>query len=38
MSQDGPLYPSGKKNYKVDSNNKNLGESNMINEKVIKNW
>ena len=37
MSQYDPLYPSSKKNYQVDSNNNNLGESNMIKEKVIKN-
>ena len=37
MSQDDPLYPSSKKNYQVDSNNNNLGESNMIKEKVINN-
>ena len=36
MSQDDPLYPSSK-NYQVDSNNNNLGESNMIKEKVINN-
>ena len=33
MSQDDPLYPSSK-NYQVDSHNNNLGESNMIKEKV----
>ena len=37
MSQDDPLYPSSKKNYQVDSNNNNLGESTMIQEKVINN-
>ena len=37
MSQDDPLNPSSKKNYQVDSNNNNLGESNMIKEKVINN-
>ena len=37
MSQDDPLNPSSTKNYQVDSENNNLGESNMINEKVIKN-
>ena len=37
MSQDDPLYPSSKKNYQVDSDNNNLGESNMIKEKVINN-
>ena len=37
MSQDNPLYPSIKENYKVDSEKNNLGESNMIKEKVIKN-
>ena len=35
MSYDDPLYPSS--NYQVDSDNNNLGESNMIKEKVIKN-
>mgnify|MGYP001439259889 FL=1 len=35
MSQDDPLYPSSKKNYQVDSDNNNLGESNLIKEKVI---
>ena len=37
MSQDDPLNPSSTKNYQVDSKNNNLGESNMIEEKVIKN-
>ena len=37
MSQDDPLYPSSKKNYQVDSNNNNLGESNMFKEKIINN-
>ena len=37
MSQDDPLDPPSKKNYQVDSDNNNLGESNMIKEKVIKN-
>ena len=37
MSQDDPLYPSSKKNYQVDSDNNNRGESNMIKEKVINN-
>ena len=37
MSQDDPLYPSSKKNYQVDSNNNNLGESNMFKEKIIYN-
>ena len=37
MSQDDPLNPSSTKNYQVDSNNDNLGESTMIKEKVIKN-
>ena len=36
MSQDDPLYPSSK-NYQVDSNNNNLGESNMFKEKIINN-
>ena len=36
MSSDDPLYPSSK-NYQVDSDNNNLGESNMIKEKVINN-
>ena len=35
MSQDDPLYPSS--NYQVDSDNNNLGESNMIKEKVVNN-
>ncbi len=35
MSQDDPLNPSSK--YQVDCNNNNLGESNMIKEKVINN-
>ena len=35
MSLDNPLYPSS--NHQVDSNNDNLGESNMIKEKVINN-
>ena len=30
MSQDDPLNPSSKKNYQVDSDNNNLGESDMI--------
>ncbi len=37
MSQDDPLYPSSTKNNKVDSDNNNLGESNMIKEKVVNN-
>ena len=37
MSQDDPLNPSSKKNYQVDSNNNNPGDSNMIKEKVINN-
>ena len=39
MSQDDPLYlyPSSKKNDQADSHNNNMGESNMINEKVINN-
>ena len=36
MSQDDPINPSNK-NYQVDSDNNNLGESNMIKEKVINN-
>ena len=36
MSQDDPLNPSST-NDQVDSNNNNLGESNMIKKKVIKN-
>ena len=36
MSQDDPLYQSSIKNYQVDSNNNNLGKSNMIKEKFIK--
>ena len=35
MSQNDPLNPSSK--YQVDSHNNNLGESNMIKEKVINN-
>ena len=34
-SKNDPLYPSGKKIDQVDSDNNNLGESNMITEKVI---
>ena len=37
MPQDDPLNPSSTKNYQVDSENNNQGESNMIEEKVIKN-
>ena len=37
MSQDDPLNPSSKKNYQVDSDINNLGESNMIKENVINN-
>ena len=37
MSQDDPLYPSSIKNYQVDSDINNLGESSMIKEKVINN-
>ena len=37
MSQDDPLNPSSTKNYQVDSENNNMGESTMIEEKVIKN-
>ena len=37
MSQDDPLNPSSTKNDQVDSDNNNLGESNMIKEKVINN-
>ena len=37
MSQDDPLNSSSTKNDQVDSDNKNMGESNMIKEKVIKN-
>ena len=37
MSQDDPLYPSSKKKYQVDSDNNNMGEYNMIKEKVINN-
>ena len=36
MSQDDPLYPFSK-NYQVDSDNNNLGDSNMNKEKVINN-
>ena len=35
MPQDDPLNPSSKKNYQVDSDNNNLGESIMFKEKVI---
>ena len=38
MSWDDPLYPSSTKNDQVDSNNNNIGESNMIKEKFIKNF
>ena len=37
MSQDDPLNPSSKKNYQVDSDNNNMGKSNMIKEKVMNN-
>ena len=37
MSKDDPIYSSSKKNYQVNSNNNNLGESNMIKEKIINN-
>ena len=37
MSQDNPLYPPSKKNDQVDIDNNNLGESTMIQEKVINN-
>ena len=37
MSQGDPLNPSSTKNYQVDSENNNQGESNMIKEKFIKN-
>ena len=37
MSQDDPLDPSSTKNDQVDSENNNMGESNMIEEKFIKN-
>ena len=37
MSQDDPLDQSSQKNYQVDSDNNNLGESNMIKEKVVNN-
>ena len=37
MSQDDLLDPSSTKNYQVDSENNNQGESNMIKEKFIKN-
>ena len=36
MSQDDPLDPSSKKNYLVDSEINNQGESNMIKEKLSK--
>ena len=35
MSQDDPLNPSSTKNYQLDSENNNQGESNMIKEKII---
>ena len=37
MSQDDPLDPPSTKNYQVDYENNNIGESTMIEEKVIKN-
>ena len=37
MSQDDPHDPPSTKNYQVDSDNNNLGESNMIKEKVVNN-
>ena len=37
MSWDGPLYPSSTKYDLVDSDNNNMGEPNMIKEKVIRN-
>ena len=37
MYQYDPLNPSSTKNYQVDSENNNQGESNMIKEKFIKN-
>ena len=37
MSQDDPLNPSSTKKYQVDSENNNMGESTMIEEKVNKN-
>ena len=37
MSQYDPLDPFSTKNYQVDSENNNQGESNMIKEEVIKN-
>ena len=37
LSQDDPLNPSSTRNDQVDSDNNNLGESNMIKEKFIKN-
>ena len=37
MSQDDPLDPPSTKNYQVDSDNNNLGESNMFKEKIINN-
>ena len=35
MSQGDPLYPSSTKSDLVDSDNNNLGESNMIKESMI---
>ena len=37
FTKNDPLYPSSTKNYQVDSDNNNLGESNMIKENIIKN-
>ncbi len=37
MAQDDSFYPSSKKKYQVDSDNNNMGEYNMIKEKVINN-
>ena len=36
LSQDDPLNPSSK-NYQVDRDNNNMGESNMIKEKALNN-
>ncbi len=37
ISQDDPLNPSSTKNNQVESNNNNLGESNMIKERILNN-
>ena len=37
MSQNDPLNPPSTKNYQVNSENNNQGESNMFKEKIINN-